>query len=167
MDFIEILEKTYDLVNYIKNILLKYSTPFRKNETNETYEINFNFFSMNPKKKYIGAFFERDVKDIYVWAGYDITVNHFCVSFCSNNNAILKQVLENSHFLYSAEYCAFDKGYWYSIYIDVPYKTNADKNRESKISTNEIDYSSLENDIATILSSFDTEVKKNQGTENA
>ena len=167
MDFIEILEKTYDLVNYIKNILSKYSTSFRKKEINETYEINFNFFSMNPEKKYIGAFFERDAKDIYVWAGYDIAVNHFCISFCSSQHEILKQVLEASLFSYSAEYCAFDKGYWYSIYVDAPYKNNDEKDRESKFSTNEIDYSSLENDIAAILSNFDTEIKKKQGTENA
>ncbi len=161
MSFIEILERTYALVKNIETVLSNYSNPLKKREADKTYEIDFNFFSMNPKKKYIGAFFERDAKDIYVWAGYDITANHFCVSFCSNNNAILKQVLENSHFLYSAEYCAFDKGYWYSIYVDAPYKTNADKNKESKISANEIDYSSLENDIAAILSTFDTEVKKN------
>lgn len=50
--------------------------------------------------------------------------------------------------------------------MDVPYKTNADKNRESKVSANEIDYSSLENDIAEILRKIDAEIKKKQGTEN-
>ena len=66
---------------------------------------------------------------------------------------------------YSAEYIAFDdEGYWYSIFVDVPYKNN--KNREFKKSTNEIDYSSLENDIADILKKIDPEVKKKQGTEN-
>ena len=157
MDFIEILEKTYSLVEFVET---KFSQQLTKRKTDKKYEIDFNFFSMNPKKKYIGAFFERKNKKLTFWAGYDIAVNHFCISFCSTQNEILKQVLEASLFSYSAEYIVIDEYYWYSIYIDVPYKTNDDKDKELKNSTNEIDYSSLENDIITILSNFDTEVKK-------
>ncbi len=164
MDFIEILEKTYKLVEFVET---KFSQQLTKRKTDKKYEIDFNFFSMNSGKKYIGAFFDsNNNKDLILWAGYDVTFGHFCISFYSSQNEILKQVLEASLFSYSSEYIVIDEYYWYSIYIDVPYKTNADKNRESKVSANEIDYSSLENDIATILSSFDTEVKKKQGTEN-
>lgn len=116
---------------------------------------------MNSEKKYIGAFFDsNNNKDLTLWAGYDTATNHFCVSFCASHNDIFKQVLEASLFSYSAEYCAFDNGYWYSIFVDTPYKNN--KNRESKTSTNEIDYSSLENDIADILKKIDPEVKKSK-----
>lgn len=165
MDFIEILEKTYDFVKNIEIILSNCSNPFKKKGTDKGYEIDFNFFSMNSEKKYIGAFFDsNNNKDLTLWAGYDTATNHFCVSFCASHNDIFKQVLEASLFSYSAEYCAFDNGYWYSIFVDTPYKNN--KNRESKTSTNEIDYSSLENDIADILKKIDPEVKKKQGTEN-
>lgn len=164
MNFIEILERTYKLVELVET---KFSKQLTKRKTDQKYEIDFNFFSMNPEKKYIGAFFDRkNNKDLTLWAGYDIATEHFCISFCSSQQEILKHVLEPFLFSYSAEYCAFDSGYWYSIYVDAPYKTNADKNRESKVSTNEIDYSSLENYIADILKKIDPEVKKKQGTEN-
>lgn len=158
MDFIEILEKTYKLVEFVET---KFSQQFKKRQTDKKYEIDFNFFSLNSEKKYIGTFFDsKNNKDLTLWAGYDVAFGHFCVSFCSIQNEILKQILETSLFSYSAEYIAIDGYYWYSIYVDVPYKNNDDKNREVKNSTNEIDYSSLEKDIAAILSGFDTEVKK-------
>lgn len=162
MDFIEILERTYKLVEFVET---KFSKQLTKRKTKQKYEIDFNFLSMNSEKKYIGAFFDsNNNKDLTLWAGYDTATNHFCVSFCASHNDIFKQVLEASLFSYSAEYCAFDNGYWYSIFVDTPYKNN--KNRESKTSTNEIDYSSLENDIADILKKIDPEVKKKEGTEN-
>lgn len=164
MDFIEILEKTYKLVEFVET---KFSQQFKKRQTDKKYEIDFNFFSMNPEKKYIGVFFDsKNNKDLTLWVGYDVAFGHFCISFCSSQNNILKQVLETSLFSYSAEYIITDEYYWYSIYVDVPYKNNNDKNREFKVSTNEIDYSSLENDIADILKKIDPEVKKKQGTEN-
>lgn len=160
MDFIEILEKTYKLVEFVET---KFSRQLTKRKTDEKYEINFNFFSMNSEKKYIGAFFDsNNNKDLTLWVGYDVAFCHFCISFCSSQNEILKKILETSLFSYSAEYIVIDTYYWYSIYVDAPYKTNTDKNKESKISANEIDYSSLENDIATILRTFDTEVKKSK-----
>lgn len=109
---------------------------------------------MNSEKKYIGAFFDSNNKDLTLWAGYDVAFGHFCISFCSSQQEIVKQFLESFQFSYSAEYIAIDKYYWYSIFVDVPYKTNADKNRESKVSANEIDYSSLEQDIENILENF-------------
>ena len=164
MDFIEILEKTYSLVEFVET---KFSQQLTKRKTDKKYEIDFNFFSMNSEKKYIGAFFDRkNNKDLTLWVGYDVAFGHFCISFCSSQNEILKQLLEASLFSYSAEYVAIDKYYWYSIYLDVSYTPKTDKYRDSKSSSNEIDYTSLEKDIVAILNSFDTEVKKKQGTEN-
>lgn len=164
MDFIEILERTYKLVEFVET---NFSQQLKKRKTDQKYEIDFNFLSMNSEKKYIGAFFEsKNNNDLTLWAGYDVAFGHFCISFCSSQQEIVKQVLECFQFSYSAEYIAIDKYYWYSIFVDVPYKTNADKNRESKVSDNEIDYSSLKKDIADILKKIDAEIKKKQGTEN-
>lgn len=163
MDFIEILERTYKLLEFVET---NFSQQLKKRRTDQKYEIDFIFFSMNSEKKYIGAFFDSNNKDLTLWAGYDVAFGHFCISFCSSQQEIVKQFLESFQFSYSAEYIAIDKYYWYSIFVDVPYKTNADKNRESKVSANEIDYSSLENDIAEILRKIDAEIKKKQGTEN-
>lgn len=135
----------------------------------EKYEEKIDdILAKNKKKGYIGRFFNVCGFDLTIWAGYDNATEHFCISFYSEKyKEQLISALEDLHLNYSAEYIAFDdEGYWYSIFVDVPYKTNADKNRESKVSANEIDYSSLKNDIVAILSNFDTEVKKKQGTEN-
>lgn len=61
------------------------------------------------------------------------------------------------HLNYYAEYIAFDdEGYWYSIFVDTPYKNN--KNRQLKSSSNEIDYKTLEKDIKNILKKFKREI---------
>lgn len=162
MDFIEILERTYKLVEFVET---NFSQQLKKRKTDQKHEIDFNFLSMNSEKKYIGAFFEsKNNNDLTLWAGYDVAFGHFCISFCSSQQEIVKQVLECFQFSYSAEYIAIDKYYWYSIFVDMPYKNN--KNREPKNYTNEIDYSSLKKDIADSLIKIDAEIKKKQGTEN-
>lgn len=66
---------------------------------------------------------------------------------------------------YSAEYIPFDdEGYWYSIFVDIPYKNN--KNREPKNCTNEINYTSVEQDIKNILENFKRKIAmKNKSTK--
>lgn len=130
----------------------------------EKYETEIEYgLGLNKEKEYIGRFF--DIKNkLSIWAGYDNATEHLCISFYSEKyKEQLISALEDLHLNYSAEYIAFDdEGYWYSIFVDVPYKTNADKNRESKVSANEIDYSSLEKDIAEILKKIDAEIKKSK-----
>lgn len=124
-------------------------------EIDNKYETKIDGLGQNNNKNYIGRFF--DIKDkLSIWAGYDNASKHLCISFYSEKyKEQLISALEDLHLNYSAEYIAFDdEGYWYSIFVDVPYKTNADKNRESKVSANEIDYSSLEQDIENILENF-------------
>ena len=123
----------------------------------EKYEEKIDdILAKNKKKGYIGRFFNVRGFDLTIWAGYDNATKHLCISFYSEKyNEQLISSLEALHLNYSAEYIAFDdEGYWYSIFVDTPYKTNADKNREFKVPTNEIDYSSLEQDIENILENF-------------
>ena len=96
--------------------------------------------------------------DLIIWAGYDNDTEHFCISFYSEKyKEQLVSALEDLHLNYSAEYIAFDnEGYWYSIFVDTPYKNN--KDRKSKNSTNEIDYNTLEKDIKNILKKFKREI---------
>lgn len=141
-----------ELVNAIKENFDKLEI----REISEKYETEIEYgLGQNNEKKYIGRFF--DIKNkLSIWAGYDNATEHLCISFYSEKyKEQLISALEDLHLNYSAEYIPFDdEGYWYSIFVDIPYKTNADKNRESKVSANEIDYSSLEKDIENILENF-------------
>lgn len=123
-------------------------------EISEKYEIETEYgLGQNKEKVYIGRFF--DIKDkLSIWAGYDYATEHFCISFYSEKyKEQLISALEDLHLNYSAEYIAFDdEGYWYSIFVDTPYKNN--KNREPKNYTNEINYTSVEQDIENILENF-------------
>lgn len=112
----------------------------------------------NKKKGYIGRFFNVCGFDLTIWAGYDNATEHFCISFYSEKyKDQLISSLEALHLNYSAEYIAFDdEGYWYSIFVDTPYKNN--KNRQLKSSSNEIDYKTLEKDIKNILKKFKREI---------
>lgn len=139
-----------ELVNAIKEKFDKLE--IRK--ISEKYETEIEYgLGQNKEKGYIGRFF--DIKDkLSIWAGYDYATEHFCISFYSEKyKEQLISALEDLHLNYSAEYIAFDdEGYWYSIFVDTPYKNN--KNREPKNYTNEINYTSVEQDIENILENF-------------
>lgn len=154
MSFSEILEKTYKLVEFVET---KFSQQLTKRETDQNYEIDFNFFSMNFGKKYIGAFFDsNNNKDLTVWSGYDIVTDHFCVSFYSEKyKDQIKSVLESFKFNYFAEYITFSKeGYWYSLYLNVlDYKFKRG-DKELTNSDNNLFSSELEQDIKNILDKF-------------
>lgn len=48
MDFIEILERTYKLLEFVET---NFSQQLKKRRTDQKYEIDFSFFSMNSEKK--------------------------------------------------------------------------------------------------------------------
>lgn len=144
------------LVNIISEKFVK-PEQLEPRKINKKYETEIDGLGQNNDKKYIGRFF--DIKNkLSIWAGYDNATEHFCISFYSEKyNEQLISALEALHLNYSAEYIAFDdEGYWYSIFVDVPYKNN--KNRQLKSSSNEIDYKTLEKDIKNILKKFKREI---------
>lgn len=150
----EIKKIVNELVNDIKN---HFDEKLTIRPVNKTYETEIKYvLGQNNEKKYIGRFFDvtSNTIDLSIWAGYDNATEHFCISFYSEiYKEQLISALEDLHFNYSAEYITFDnEGYWYSIFVDTSYKNN--KNRNFKSSTNEIDYTSLEQDIENILENF-------------
>lgn len=140
----------------IKDIAKNFKSQLKLKDIDEKYEKQIDFdLAQNKEKGYIGSFFDvtGNSIDLTIWAGYDNATEHFCISFYSEKyKEQLVSALEGLHLNYYAEYIAFDNDYWYSIFIDTKYKNN--KNREFKNSTNEIDFSSLEQDIKNILKKF-------------
>lgn len=140
----------------IKDIAKNFKSQLKLKDIDEKYEKQIDFdLAQNKEKGYIGSFFDvtGNSIDLTIWAGYDNATEHFCISFYSEKyKEQLVSALEGLHLNYYAEYIAFDNDYWHSIFIDTKYKNN--KNREFKNSTNEIDFSSLEQDIKNILKKF-------------
>lgn len=150
----EDIKKTAD--NLIKDITKNFKFQLKLKDINEKYEMSIDGYDLtqNKKKGYIGRFFDVLGFDLIIWAGYDNATEHFCISFYSEKyKEQLVSALEDLHFNYSAEYISFDnEGYWYSIFVDTPYKNN--KNRQLKSSPNEFDYKTLEKDIKNIIKKF-------------
>lgn len=154
----EEIKKTADKL--IKDITKNFKSQLKLKDINEKYEMSIDGYDLaqNKKKGYIVRFFDVFGFDLIIWAGYDNATEHFCISFYSEKyKEQLVSALEDLHLNYYAEYITFDnEGYWYSIFVDTPYKNN--KNRQLKSSPNEIDYKTLEKDIKNILKKFKREI---------
>lgn len=72
--------------------------------------------------QFFGRYY-KITEGFYFWIGYDFRKNEdkrFYISFCSVKKADeIKKVLEDLHENYEAEYCGYDKHYWYNVFLDI------------------------------------------------
>lgn len=78
----------------------------------------------NVKCRFLGRYYETKA-GFYFWIGYDCRKNEkqrFYISFYSENQAQadkIKKTLESLRKNYEAEYCVYDKNYWYNVFLDI------------------------------------------------
>lgn len=117
--FINIIDKITQFTQFTQKV-----PPGHCKEINLTSGNTTTPLLANVDCRFFGRYYEI-TNDFYFWIGYDFRKNEnqrFYISFYGGSEQQadkIKKTLEILQENYEAEYCGYDKHYWYNVFLDI------------------------------------------------